>query len=429
MFQNWFRCSGPLSLTQRTELELLSRQAIDMVGEQAARRADVLLDLSHLPPHTELGQRVEVIANDLKSRMNLNDAAIRFELCTETAADAIEFEVADGPALIQIDVDTARDAMRTYVTIARDLSHHIVSRVEQSTNDGVSSIAGNERLTDVLPIFFGIGPLQSHLSLQYHQWTEGTIAGHEIAQTGRLNPEELGYVMAIFASVRGESRPAWMGQLRGDSHTVMKSAMRMFTRRGTDGNPLFRTKEIDTYYPASIQSKLRHVKRHPELALATLWQLIKVQSCPNSIQSDLLDLAEGPCDHLAAAAINVLGFCSDGAEVEAALKCFHAHRSRRRMMAAFATSARQEWDVREDLGYLAAAIEDAGGDLSSLAAIAASLGAASSNAAADPFDGRACRDQPSGRSSRISNSRRDRSHQRQFARRDPRLRIRSRFAW
>jgi len=134
------------------------------------------------------------------------------------------YREAGGRAVVALDLSEAGDAAYMTAIIAHELSHVLLlgdRRISAKRPD-------NERLTDLLTVFFGFGIFTANAALRYstegRRWLarsgggldERTLnaARHDgYSRLGYLTEQEFGYALACYCRMRGDLDPPWRGQL------------------------------------------------------------------------------------------------------------------------------------------------------------------------------------------------------------------------
>lgn len=95
-------------------------------------------------------------------------------------------------------------------TICHELGHVQLladKRIDYEEEDG-------EPLTDLLTVYFGAGILTANSAFQFSQWQDHSRQGWSTSRHGYLSEALLGYALAGYAWLRGESEPEWAMHLR-----------------------------------------------------------------------------------------------------------------------------------------------------------------------------------------------------------------------
>jgi len=222
--------------------------------------------------------------------------------------------------LIRVSTNQLLELQRLIATLAHELSHVLLlggGKIDPSVSD-------HEWITDLLPVFLGIGIFAAnvtvHEKLTPLWWT--------IRKQGYLPSRILGYALALFAHMRGETRPRWKNELRLDAATALNKGLR-FIDEGSDC--LFHR---DTWTPSPSSPTESELIEHletgtPSRRLATLWEIqnrsIRGPQCMAAIVSRLQD-RDGSVAGEAARTIAEFGDAAKGtsAELRSVLHSRHA---------------------------------------------------------------------------------------------------------
>jgi hypothetical protein len=121
------------------------------------------------------------------------------------------------------------DPERLVATIAHELAHDILLGGGLITTD----VEDHEHLTDLVPVFLGMGLFAANAPIRDRSYHENNWNYFKISRHGYLPSRMIGYALALFAFVRGETRPAWARYLRPDAAEPLKSGLR-FLRKTSD---------------------------------------------------------------------------------------------------------------------------------------------------------------------------------------------------
>jgi hypothetical protein len=107
-------------------------------------------------------------------------------------------------------------------TLAHELAHHLLlgGGLLQNNNEDL------ERLTDLLPIYFGLGIFGANSVVREKTIREGRHSEWSIHKQGYLPMRMHAYGLAVFAYVRQEWKPTWARHLRPDISEPLYGALR-----------------------------------------------------------------------------------------------------------------------------------------------------------------------------------------------------------
>jgi hypothetical protein len=120
------------------------------------------------------------------------------------------------------------DPERLVATIAHELAHDILlggGLIKADEDD-------HEPLTDLVPVFLGLGLFTANAPVRDRNYSQNNMHYFKIDRQGYLSSRMLGYALALFAYVRGESRPSWARYLRPDAAEPLKDGLRFLLKTG-----------------------------------------------------------------------------------------------------------------------------------------------------------------------------------------------------
>jgi hypothetical protein len=172
------------------------------------------------------------------------------------------------PSVIQVAKSQLTEPEFLVATLAHELAHEMLlgdGRLRADESD-------QEWVTDLLPVFLGLGIFAANAAQRVKSlglgWTSHRSQGY-------LQPATFGYALALFAFMRGESKPSWRTHLSQHVAPPFKASLRF----------LFKTNDT-LFHPATIREKSVPVstavalstleKNSPSSHLALLWELAQV---------------------------------------------------------------------------------------------------------------------------------------------------------
>ena len=127
------------------------------------------------------------------------------------------FNESDGQITIWIERSDFDKPESLIGTMAHELGHvHLLA-------DGrcTATLEDHEPLTDLLTVFWGFGVFTANSVVRESNWKSGNMHGWSLSRRGYLRMPELAYALAVYADIRGESRPAWTAHLRRDVRSLL----------------------------------------------------------------------------------------------------------------------------------------------------------------------------------------------------------------
>jgi hypothetical protein len=188
-------------------------------------------------------------------------------------------------------IDIARgqlaDPSGLIATLAHELAHELLLKGGHLTSD----TEDHEQVTDLLPVFLGVGVFGANATVRDTSWSSGTMSGWSIRRQGYLSSLQLGYALAVFAFVRGEHHPKWVKHLRPDAGETMKAALHYLRKTGdTLFHPVTFGKRRGTPTVHQLADDLAHPS--PTVRVNALWDII-----PDAPAAELLPAVERCLPH------------------------------------------------------------------------------------------------------------------------------------
>lgn len=138
-----------------------------------------------------------------------------------------------GRFIIAVSERILGDALTMVSTLAHELAHvHLLGDKRISAED-----ENHEKVTDLLTIFFGLGLFTANSAFQFSQWDGGGWHGWETSRLGYLDEPSLGYALAAYGWVRGESDPKWQKYLAQGVLPYFRQAARFLAESGESTLP------------------------------------------------------------------------------------------------------------------------------------------------------------------------------------------------
>jgi hypothetical protein len=130
-------------------------------------------------------------------------------------------------ATIRLNMAYRRDPMAMVAVMAHELSHVLLlgdAKISRERWD-------HEMVTDLATVALGMGIFNANSAFKFGQWSGGGMQGWSAGRLGYLTEQVWGYALAYFAKLRGESKPAWAQQLKGDVKHYFKAGMKYLRKR------------------------------------------------------------------------------------------------------------------------------------------------------------------------------------------------------
>jgi hypothetical protein len=275
-----FSPNCPVELSFKVWAETRFSEIVKEIGVSSVRDVDVLV-----PGHPGLPQNFR--GTDDCIRKVFEFACFRMGIGSPT----IEFSVADDDLLFseagksvhglyyhpQVDGDKPRilvarslihDPERLLAVIAHELAHEFL----RLRLPHLYSEPDMEECTDMVPVMFGMGVYLANATLREAAETSNGWYYWSWSQSGYLNSESYGYILALFAWVRDELSPEWSRHLRLDARDTLKKALKFLSKTNdclVDRDfrlPLIRDADSDEL-SKWLQTKSHTLQVHPLIQL------------------------------------------------------------------------------------------------------------------------------------------------------------------
>lgn len=128
---------------------------------------------------------------------------------------------------IRVKQGLLREPVRLIATLAHELCHVLLLGGKQIEREAPDM----EPLTDLLTVFLGMGVFTANSAAQFTQHDDGTKHGWSFRRLGYLSEPMFGYALAVFASERGEARPAWAKHLSVNAGGYFRQSHRFLAHR------------------------------------------------------------------------------------------------------------------------------------------------------------------------------------------------------
>ncbi|WP_433353594.1 hypothetical protein ACQP25_09280 [Microtetraspora malaysiensis] len=148
------------------------------------------------------------------------------ELARKSRSAAGHYRRENGRPVIAIDQRQAARPMALVATIAHELGHVRLLDEQRVTPDRYD----HEPLTDLLTVYFGLGIFTANSAFTFSQGDQGW--SH--TRLGYLSEQMLGYALACYAHLRGETRPAWARHLDANPRGYLKQSLRYLAQNPLD---------------------------------------------------------------------------------------------------------------------------------------------------------------------------------------------------
>jgi len=127
---------------------------------------------------------------------------------------------------IAIEAKQLAKPLSLVATIAHELAHvHLVGfgRLKGDEED-------HEPVTDLLTILLGLGVFTANSLIQETNWQSGQWTGWSVGRLGYVSQLQAGYALGVFAWLRGEERPEWLGEVCSDVRAPLKATLKLLAK-------------------------------------------------------------------------------------------------------------------------------------------------------------------------------------------------------
>lgn len=128
---------------------------------------------------------------------------------------------------LAVDQSLLRVPASLVATIAHSLAHAKLKKHSFKDNKG-----SEEFLTDLVTIFFGMGIFTSNSIFRSQQFANAQYQGWRLAKEGYIDEESAGYALAIFAYMKGETKPTWAKYLETNPKHYFKQGLKYLIKTG-----------------------------------------------------------------------------------------------------------------------------------------------------------------------------------------------------
>ncbi len=277
----------PLTTGSRTNIELMMRNCVDILGHDLVRDVEVIGELKQLLEDESLSL-YESISIGIRKHCFLDQIQSRHCLSQELFQE---------------------DPLRAVSNYLRLLSFEFL----QSLGEGYS---GDDALmSDLLPVCMGFGIILSDACFYSNTWNDGSHEFSEMSSLGYLNGLELGYAIALFAIHRNEPRPSWSKWLRPDSRKTMDQSLKYFRQIAkSDIQPLFATKLIPNSEMSQFELSKFLYSSEMTFVLTAMLELEKHSALDREVEEGLIHATKSKDFNLVTRAIKILAFVQEPSE-------------------------------------------------------------------------------------------------------------------
>lgn len=267
----WFRPQCPLETWEKTWTETRMLWLAQRLGIEPLLQAEVILPNEQYFPDPYHGgvEDAQRMLNRLCGYMRVDPHTIELEVCADyQLPGAAGHYVGSDKAIIRIAESQLQEPLKLAATLAHELAHEIL------LGGGLLSpeVADHEWVTDLLPVFLGVGVFAANAVITERSGLDGQISWWVMQRQGYLPARIFGYAFALFAFVRDEPKPSWATHLRPDAASALRGGLDYLTRTN---DTLFHP---DTAHqkpaPRSVDELSERLQSpSPTVRLSTLWDI------------------------------------------------------------------------------------------------------------------------------------------------------------
>jgi hypothetical protein len=227
----WFQPQCPLSTSEKAWMELRMNWLSLKLGQQRLQNATVMLPTPEFFPDKLDGSQDDAgkLFRRLCDHVKVDAQEIRLEVRTNTEMQAKPGRyVQRNPPCIYINEAELSDSESLAATLAHELAHHFLLGGGLLTDNNLDL----EKLTDLLPVFLGIGLFSANAAFKESHWRTGHWSGWSVQKKGYLPVRMFAYGFSLFAFARGEQNPQWARYLRRDLSVPFWQGLRFLNKTG-----------------------------------------------------------------------------------------------------------------------------------------------------------------------------------------------------
>jgi hypothetical protein len=268
----WFSTKCPVDTYEKTWTERRLCWLADQMGINRLLTAEVILPTEDFFPDFYEGTHsdAEQILERLCEYMALDSGRVELEVCADQQLPGVAGHYEDGyRGTIRIAESQLADPTRLVATLAHELAHEILLGGGLLTPD----VADHEWVTDLLPLFLGLGVFMANATLRETSGHEGNWSWWSMNRQGYLPSHMFGYAFALFAFMRQEGdAPEWIPFLRPDASTAVRQGLRYLQKTN---DSLFHPESYTVRRPEPSVAELEaHLQdRSASVRLAALWEV------------------------------------------------------------------------------------------------------------------------------------------------------------
>jgi len=236
----WFEPKWPVNEEEKAWVEQRTLWLVEQFGRQRLNEIRVVLPTPEFFPDGYDGDEpsVQAILDRVCGYLRVDAARVELAFYSEagrphlidehgrpTGGTAGLYEEGE-KSTIWVEASQLDDPTALVATLAHELSHVLLlgeRRIDPETDD-------MEQVTDLLTVFLGFGIFTANTTVRESYEDGGNWHRWQIGRQGYLTQCVLGYALAFFAWLRGESDPAWAKYLRPDVRSPFRNGLRFLIK-------------------------------------------------------------------------------------------------------------------------------------------------------------------------------------------------------
>jgi len=324
----WFQPLCPLDTAEKAWVELRMNWLSAKLGQQRLLHATVMLPTPEFFPDELDGSAEDAskVFRRLCNHVKVDPQDILLSVESNPAmTGAAGLYIQEIPPRILVNEFELSDSESLVAILAHELAHHFLLGGGLLTKNSLDL----ERLTDLLPVFLGIGLFSGNATIKESHWRVGEFSEWRLQKKGFLPGRMFAYAFSLFAFARREQKPEWAGYLRRDLSEPFWRGLRFLNKTG---DTVFGDR-VDFQKLSTEQLQERLESPSATIRYIALWEL--AERGPKSvaaIDQVVQCIADGDHD-VSEKAVCALGKIRSAAAISALKSCLYSGDSRLRVSA------------------------------------------------------------------------------------------------
>ena len=225
-----FKPKLPLALSEKIWIERRIGWLAERFGIHRLTKAEVILPTRQFFPDEYRNREEDVppLFRQVCKHMGVDAAEIELQFLSDNETTKMGLYVPGDHPIIAVHRFQLVDQEGMIATMTHEIAHHILlGRKHLSGKE-----ADMEQLTDLLPVFMGLGIFGANDVIQERQHRMGNLWFYQAGKKGYLTGREHGYALAVCAWLRHETRPPWAWYLALDAKKAFQQGLRYLLKTG-----------------------------------------------------------------------------------------------------------------------------------------------------------------------------------------------------